>query len=175
METLDPVRALPAYEIKAKVTSAGSEEEEETVGPLEDGEVWIFSDGSCLDGRVGATAVMYRREPKVLRYNMGLLTEHTIFEAEAIGVMLALHMLKMEWHVRKASIRLDNQAVLGALAERKPKLAQSIIDQILSQVETVWQRASDPTFQLEIGWVKGYSRIEGNEKVDAEAKEAAKG
>ena len=73
---------------------------------MEDGEVWIFSNGSGLDGRVGATVVMYRRgqEPKVLRYNMGLLTEHTVFEAEAVGVMLALHMLKMEWHVRKASI-----------------------------------------------------------------------
>ena len=141
LETLDPVRASPAYEIKAKVTSAGSEEEEETAGPLEDGEVRFFSDGSGLDSRVGAAAVMYRRgrEPKVLRYNMGLLTEHTVFEAEAIGVMLALHMLKMERHVRKASIRLDIQAVLGALAEHKPKPAQSIIDQILSQVETVWQ------------------------------------
>ena len=106
LETLNPVRAPPAYEIKAKVTSAGSEEEEETVGPLEDGEVRIFSDGSGLDGRVGAAAVMYRRgrEPKVLHYNMGLLTEHTVFEAEAVGVILALHMLTMEWHVRKASI-----------------------------------------------------------------------
>ena len=65
--------------------------------------------------------------------------------------------------------------MLGALAEHKPKPAQSIIDQILSQVETVWQRASDPTFRLEIGWVKGHSRIEGNEKVNAEAKEVAKG
>ena len=106
LETLNPVRALPAYEIKAKVTSAGLEEEEEMVGPLEDGEVQIFSDGSGLDSRVGATVVMYRRgwEPKVLCYNMGLLTEHTVFEAEAIGVILALHMLKMERHVRKVSI-----------------------------------------------------------------------
>ena len=70
---------------------------------------------------------------------------------------------------------MDNQAVLGALPERKPKPAQSLIDQILSQVETVWQRASDPTFRLEIGWVKGHSGIKGNEKVNAEAKEAAKG
>ena len=117
-------------------------------GPLEDGEVWIFSNGSGLDGRVGATVVMYRssQEPKVLHYNMGLLTEHTIFEPEAVGVILALHMLKTEWHVRKVSIWLDNQAVLGALAEHKPKLAQSIIDQISSQGETVWWRASDPMF-----------------------------
>ena len=96
LEILDPVRTPPAYEIKAKVTSAGLEEEEEESGPLEDGEVQIFSDGLGLDGRVGATAVMYRRgrEPKVLYYNMGLLTKHTVFKAEAVGVILALHMLK---------------------------------------------------------------------------------
>ena len=105
LETLSPVRVSPAYEIKAKVTSVGSEEEE-TVGPLGDGKVQIFSDGLGLDGRVGAAAVMYRRgqAPKVLHYNMGSLTEHTVFEAEAVGVILVLHMLKTEKHVRKVSI-----------------------------------------------------------------------
>ena len=38
-----------------------------------------------------------------------------MFEAEAIGVVLMLHMLKYKWGVKRATVWLDNQAVLGAL------------------------------------------------------------
>jgi len=39
----------------------------------------------------------------------------------------------------------------------------------------VWGQAHDPAFRLEIGWVRGHNGTEGNERVDGEAKEAAKG
>ena len=61
--------------------------------------------------------------------------QHPIFEAEAVGVLLSLHMLSFEQNTRKAIIWLDNQAVLGALGIHKPKPAQSIIDEILQQTE----------------------------------------
>ena len=57
----------------------------------------------------------------------------------------------------------------------KQRPTQSIIDEILSQAESIWWNARDPAFQLEIGWVKGHRGVEGNEKVDKEAKEVAKG
>ena len=177
VEVLDPVCTLPPQEIKATITLAGSNDEHDEEAVVEDGEVQLFSDGSGLDGSIGAVAVMYNdgREVKVLRYCLGTLTDHTVFEAEATGVLLALHMLWTERNVKKATIWLDNQAVLGALTTRKPKPGQNIIDEVISQVEYVWQRATNPAFRLEIGWVKGHSGVEGNERVDMEAKEASRG
>ena len=57
------------------------------------------------------------------------------FEVEAVGALLALHLLKLEGHASGATIRMDNQAVIVALEIHKPKPAQSIIDEILLQAE----------------------------------------
>ena len=137
----------------------------------------LFLDGSGLDGGVGAAAVMYKpgRGPQVLRFHLGPLTDHTVFEAEAVGVILALHMLHFEHDAKRAIIQLDNQAVLGTLSLRGPRPSQYLIDEITRQVDSIWEWACDPAFRLEIGWVRGHNGTEGNEKVDGEAKEAAKG
>ena len=111
----------------------------------------------------------------MLHYHLGALTDHTVFEAEAVGVLLALHLLRFEWDATKAIILIDNQAILGTLVIHKAKPAQNIIDEIISQVENTWRQAGNLGFQLELGWVKGHSGVEGNKRVDQEAKEATKG
>jgi hypothetical protein len=92
----------------------------------------LFSDSSGLDGGVGTAAVMYRpgQGPRVLRFHLSPLTDHTVFEAEAVGVILALHMLHFERDTKRAIIQLDNQAVLGALSLRGPRPSQYLIDEI---------------------------------------------
>ena len=106
VEVLDPVHTPPLQEIKATIILAGLNDEHDEEVVVEDGEVQLFSDGSGLDGSVGVAAVMYKdgREVKVLRYCLGMLTDHTVFEAEATGVFLALHILRMEWNIKKATI-----------------------------------------------------------------------
>ena len=101
--------------------------------------------------------------------------DHTVFEAEAIGLFLALHLLSSEQDVGKVKIQLDNQAVLSALLIRKPWPAKSIIDYVISQIESNWKRSQNRDYRLVIEWVRGHSGMEGNEKVDAEVKLAAKG
>src|SRR6266481_8815110 len=176
VETISPVWSAPAYEIKVRVMMS------ELVGDrgiaeIAEDEVQIFSDGSGQEGKVGAAVVMYKwgQRDKILRYSLGTLMEHTVFEADAVGVLMALHLLRSERGIQRATIRLDNQAVLGALSIRKPKPAQIIIDEIIVQIEETWQQARHPTFRLEIGWIKGHSRVEGNEKANQEAKKAAGG
>jgi len=59
----------------------------------------LFSDGSWIDSQVGAVVVLYRRgvEASTLWFHMDLITEHTVFEVEVVGVLLVLHLLKSEW------------------------------------------------------------------------------
>ena len=101
--------------------------------------------------------------------------EHTIFEVEAIELLLVLYMLRSEQDARRVTIKLDNQAVLAALSICKPKPTQYLIDEILQQIEHIWGHLRDPGFRLEIGWVRGHSGVEGNERVDKEAKLVVKG
>ena len=80
-------------------------------------EVCVYTDGSGLDGRAGAAAVLFRdgHEMKALQYLLGPLTQHTTYEAEIIRVILAIQLIHKEGEANTASIKLDNQAVVQAL------------------------------------------------------------
>ena len=115
-------------------------------------EVMIYSDGSGLGGHVGAAAASYKAgsEPKILKYHLGPLAAHTTFEAEAVGLLLALHLLRHERGARSATIMLDNQAVIQALEHRKPKLAQHIMEDLIRQISSAYHQARHPDFELNI-------------------------
>ena len=51
----------------------------------------IYTDGSGKGGHIGAAAILYYgfRVPKTARYHVGSSCEHTVFEGEAIGQVVA--------------------------------------------------------------------------------------
>ncbi|TFK98749.1 hypothetical protein BDV98DRAFT_627614 [Pterulicium gracile] len=90
----------------------------------------IYSDGSGVEGLVGAAAAatIEGLPGKELQYRLGPLTKFTMCKAEAVGVMLVLHILgtmepkdyglQAEGGQVTATIALDNQSVP---AVRAPK------------------------------------------------------
>jgi hypothetical protein len=60
--------------------------------------IQIFMDGSALEGKVGAAAVLMRkgRHTQTLRFHLGPESEHTVHEAELVGILLGLHILSTE-------------------------------------------------------------------------------
>lgn len=75
----------------------------------------IFTDGSGHNGGIGAAAVLMRsgQEPRTLRYYLGPDEEHTVYEAEILGLTLAAQLLLTERNVEyPASILLDNQVAI---------------------------------------------------------------
>ena len=177
METISPALYSPDRVLKCKTVISASAE---GVAELErecTSEAWVYSDGSGLGSKAGAAAMLYREgtSPRVLRYSLGTLVQHTTYEAEAVGLLLALHLLRRARDVRKATIHIDNQAVINLLSIHKPKSAQYLIDKIFQQIDNLWERATHPTYALEIMWIKGHSSSVGNEEVDREAKKAAEG
>jgi len=88
-------------------------------------EIQVYSDGSAQGGKVGAAAILIRknRPDRMLHFHLGQEAEHTVHEAELVGLLLALHLLKTEKRSNTACmIAVDNQATLKAFDSelRKP-------------------------------------------------------
>ena len=86
----------------------------ETVTAME--EIQIFSDGSAMEDKVGASAVLIRkgRHTRTLHFHLGPSTEHTVHEAELVGILLGLHLLRTEKKKGNAQVMIgmDNQAAI---------------------------------------------------------------
>ena len=75
--------------------------------------VKVYTDGSSQDSKVGAAAIL-RREDQPTRnlcFHLGSSRHHTVHEAELIGILLGLQMIKTELRGKASySIGVDNQA-----------------------------------------------------------------
>ena len=111
---------------------AGMREEDKEDNVEDRVEVHVYSDGSGIDGSAGAAAVLFRDslEVRSVCYQLGSLTQHMTYEAEVIGVLLALELLCRECRVCTASIKLDNQAVIQVLGACSTKPAQSLLNMV---------------------------------------------
>ena len=98
----------------------------------------IYTDGSGHDKKIGAAAVMMKNgiEVNAVQYHLGSETEHTVYEAEATAVILALHMLtNLKRKMKKVTIGTDNQAVLLAIQNQRAKPGHYLIDKIHDTLE----------------------------------------
>src|SRR6266481_5074871 len=100
-----------------------------------------YSDGSGLDGEAGASAVLYWDGQFVgtLRCYLGPLTRHTTYEAELAGILLALELIGGSSKAVMATIKLDSQAAILALGNRRVKPAHSLID-CIQEMSNEWIR-----------------------------------
>ena len=76
-------------------------------------QIQVFSDGSGHNGHIGAAAVLFRagNSTKVLRYYLGAENEHTVFEADEVGLTLAVKLISSERNLHfPISILVDNYA-----------------------------------------------------------------
>ena len=74
--------------------------------------VRVYSDGSDINGGVGAAAILFRDgiRQKTLRAYLGTSEHHTVYEAELVGIMLAAHLLHNEVSLTQADIGVDTLA-----------------------------------------------------------------
>ncbi|KAF8597852.1 hypothetical protein BDV93DRAFT_400448, partial [Ceratobasidium sp. AG-I] len=96
-----------------------------------------------------------------------------VYEAEIIGLQLALHLLAQEREVERVDIYVDNQAVLRTLKGKKTDNMANLFIQLGRLLRTVTNRFID--VEIKTRWIPGHVDVEGNEKADRAAKEAANG
>ena len=132
MEMIVPVHLAPGEVLRCTTHISASAEDSVAYEQGCDSEAQVYLDRSGLDNVAGAAVVFYRegKSPRTLRFRLGELTVHTTFEAEAVGVLLALHLLQCAPNVQRATIHLDNQAVIESLHICKPRPALTDEDQL---------------------------------------------
>ena len=164
VETIVPTSHPPGHQWKHKTTIHDTAEESAACARSCHLELVFYSDGSDLGGHTGVAAIMYKAGqcPKVLKLHLGSLEDHTTYEAEAVGLSLALHLLSAERGACSAMIMLDNQSVIQSLGYRKSGTAQYLVSGILSQFDSIFRWSRHLDFELDIAWVKGHMDIEGN-------------
>ena len=69
-------------------------------------DVKVFSDGSGIEGGIGAAAVMYRdsKMNQVFRKYQGSEGQHIVFKVEVISIALAAKLIRVEGSVRNENL-----------------------------------------------------------------------
>lgn len=137
-------------------------------------DIIIYSDGSMVEGQVGAAAVMYRKgKKKTLSYKLGGEGDHTVYEAELIGIYLGTHLAKQEKNIGKLTFAVDNRAALVAPRKDKAGPGNHIVEATLDELKKI--RKNNKKIEITYSWCPGHENIEGNEAADKHAKDAAGG
>ncbi|GBE85287.1 hypothetical protein SCP_0704740 [Sparassis crispa] len=105
--------------------------------------LWIYTDRSDIDGGVGAAAVLYRQghaNPKVLHFHLGKSTEHTVYEAEDVGLILGVKLIYEEFVIYKASCAADNKAAVEATQLRHSAPSHYLLDMLHKDINRLIQK-----------------------------------
>lgn len=174
IETILPAASIPRQPSRFALITDSSRENSIASELGDDADYRVFSDGSGHDNGIGAAAMLYRKGRisaiKKLQMFLGTPEEHNTYEAEAIGVLLAIWMLfnTPETIGKKVSLYTDNQSVISALASQGAKSGQYLLNAVRTAANAVGCK-------LTIRWISGHSKVKGNEDVDRLTKDAAEG
>jgi ribonuclease HI len=135
-------------------------------------DIKIFTDGSGMDDKIGAAAVLYRagRLKSKLRFKLGSQKHHTVYEGEGIGLLLGAKLLNREWGARTATFFIDNRAAILATQLTKPNSGHYIFDAFHKYMGHLTRR--NLNLRVTLKWIPGHRGAAGNEKADEQAKKA---
>jgi ribonuclease HI len=170
----------PGHDSKTPFTISIAEDKDSSAVEAENAteEVQVYTDGSAIDGKVGAVAILIRAgSPKhILHLHLGPESEHTVHEAELVGIMLGLHLVGTEKRGGTTfAIGVDNQAAIKAFQSSLRSPGHHLARKIIQTANQIQKRRKKAKYSLTIRWTAGHVGIAGNEDTDKEAKNAANG
>ena len=137
----------------------------------EAGAIHVYTDGSGINGQIGAAAVCTTTHQTKSAY-MGDNTVSTVYAGELQGIILALQIAQEDRdrgnRRTKVQIYTDNQAAIRSTAKPRGTSGAYLLRTITQQLQNL--RAQG--LSVEIRWVPAHKGIYGNEAADRAAKEA---
>jgi len=110
----------------------------------------------------------------MLRFYLGTDKEHTVYEAEEVGLLLAAKLIATKHDpVFPISILINNQAVIQSSDNFYPCPGSYLADLFRKHMGKVVKEYAN--FNVMVRWVLGHEDVHGNEEADKQAKRAAEG
>lgn len=173
-ETIAPNISPPTLETAFTTLIAETREESMDSEKADTSLYRIYTDGSGYEGKAGASAVLYKRGTELpirsLQYHLGPLTQHTTYEAEAVGAILAAWIIQTQPELIRSTVSIytDSQALIKATKSRRNGSGSYLLTTFRALTRAV------PN-ELSLRWISGHTEVMGNEEADKLAKDAAQG
>ena len=170
-ETIRPDITPPTYYKRVKATISSERKDAIEAEAKDEADYKIYTDGSEHDGRVGASAIIFRkgipRAEKSLTFHLGNSSRYTVTDAELVGALLGIWLLRTTPGSarRTFSLYTDSQTAVRHLTKQYAGPGSHIVNAFRGYVDHA----------LKINWIPGHSDIPGNTKADDLAHLAAWG
>jgi hypothetical protein len=117
IETINATRYNTKWKPRVSVKIISNAEDAITDMEQNQSDIKIFTDGSGMEGKIGAAAALYRNNhlKSTLRHKLGLQRHHTVYEGEGVGLLLGTKLMEREWGIRSATFYIDNRATISLL------------------------------------------------------------
>jgi ribonuclease HI len=102
--------------------------------------VQIFTDGSALNKKVGAAAILIRpgQRNRILHYHLGSTKEHDNYEAELVAILMGLHLINTEKSGNVSfALGVDNHAAIKALTSNLTHSGQNVALMTIKLASTI--------------------------------------
>lgn len=141
-------------------------DETETEVNLDDQTV-LFTDGSKLDGKVGASVSVWKGDREVFAAKIKLADHCTVYQAELCAIRKALEIVARR--PGRGTYRILSDSLSSLMAIRNKACTNPLVFEIQNKLKEIEMTHG----RVGLGWVKAHIGISGNERADLLAKSAA--
>jgi ribonuclease HI len=169
---------LDINKIPLRISIASDKEKSKTEAISAPETVKVYADGSEIQGKVGAAATLLRPgcAPRILHYHLGSKSKHTTSEAELVGLLLGLHLIKTEKKGNTSfALGTDDKEAIKTLTSDLTQTGQKIATETIKTISQIQRQRNSTRYSLTLRWTAGHTGIQGNDAADREAKKAARG
>ena len=143
-----------------------AENREESIREMENAReaIQVFTDGSAIDGKVGAAAVLTRagNPPCTLHLHMGPKSEHTMYKAELVGILLGLQLISMEKHASISfALGVDNQVAIKSFQSTMRNPRHPLAREALWKANQIEKHRWKGNYKITIQWTARHEGTSG--------------